>query len=47
MAVVKGSHQENLIIRQYRPWERFRRTMYLLIFIVIVGVGGYFALHNT
>ena len=42
MAVVKGSHQENLIIRQYRPWERFRRTMYLLIFIVIVGVGGYF-----
>ena len=42
MAVVKGSHQENLIIRQYRPWERFRRTLYMIIFIGIVGVGGYF-----
>ncbi|WP_430460463.1 DUF6776 family protein [Thalassolituus sp. LLYu03] len=42
MAVVKGSQQERLIIRQYRPWERFRRNVYLILFIVAVGVGGYF-----
>lgn len=42
MAVVKGSQQERLVIRQYRPWERFRRNLYLLLFIAAVGVGGYF-----
>lgn len=42
MAVVKGSQQEELVIRHYKPWERFRRTVYLLLFIVLVGAGGYF-----
>lgn len=42
MAVVKGSQQDQLIIRQYRPWERFRRSLYMVLFIVAVGVGGYF-----
>ncbi len=42
MAVVKGSQQERLVIRQYRPWERFRRNLYLLLFIAAIGVGGYF-----
>ncbi|MDK2779675.1 MAG: hypothetical protein KYX62_18685 [Pseudomonadota bacterium] len=42
MAVVKGSQQEHLVIRQYRPWERFRRTFYLIIFIAAVGVGGFY-----
>lgn len=42
MAVVKGSQQQRLVIRQYRPWERFRRNVYLILFIVAVGVGGYF-----
>ena len=41
MAVVKGSQQEQLVIRQYQPWERFRRAVYLLLFIVLVGAGGW------
>ena len=42
MAVVKGSQQEQLVIRQYRPWERFRRTLYLILVIAAIGGGGYF-----
>lgn len=42
MAVVKGSQQDQLIIRQYRPWERFRRFLYTVLFIAAVGMGGYF-----
>lgn len=42
MAVVKGSQQERLVIRQYQPWERFRRAVYFLLLIVLVGVGGYY-----
>lgn len=42
MAVVKGSQQERLVIRQYQPWERFRRVVYLLLLIVLVGAGGYY-----
>lgn len=42
MAVVKGSPQERLVIRQYQPWERFRRAVYFLLLIVLVGVGGYY-----
>lgn len=43
MAVVKGSLQEQLVIRQYQPWERFRRFVYLLLLVTLVGAGGYFA----
>jgi len=42
MTVVKGSRQEDLVIRQYRPWDRFRKTFYSVIFIGIVGAAGYF-----
>lgn len=42
MAVVKGSQQERLVIRQYQPWERFRRAVYFLLLIALVGVGGYY-----
>lgn len=42
MAVVKGSQQERLVIRQYQPWEQFRRTVYLLLLIALVGAGGFF-----
>ena len=43
MSVVKGSQQDQLVIRQHRPWEQFRRAVYLLLFIIVVGVGGYYA----
>lgn len=43
MAVVKGSQHERLVIRRYRPWERFRRNLFWLLFIVAVGGSGYFA----
>lgn len=42
MAVVKGSQQERLVIRTYQPWEQFRKTLYLVLFIIAVGVAGYF-----
>ncbi|MEL7400088.1 MAG: DUF6776 family protein [Pseudomonadota bacterium] len=42
MAVVKGSQQDQLVIRHYQPWQRFRRGLYTLIVIAAVGVGGYF-----
>lgn len=42
MAVVKGSQQDELIIRQYRRGERFRRNFCLILFIIAVGTGGYF-----
>ena len=43
MAVVKGSQQDRLIIRHYKPGQRFRRFLFTLILIAAVGVGGYFA----
>lgn len=42
MAVVKGSQQERLVIRQYQPWERFRRAVYFLLLLALVGAGGYY-----
>lgn len=43
MPAVKGSQQETLVIRHYRPWERLRHLFYLVLFILAVGVGSYFA----
>src|SRR5690606_8684377 len=42
MAVVKGSQQERLVIRQYQPWERFRRAVYFLLLLARAGAGGYY-----
>ncbi|MFT6190073.1 MAG: hypothetical protein ACJAW8_000903 [Oleispira sp.] len=47
MAVVKGSKQDRLSLVRYDPWQRFWRSVYLFIFIVLVAVccffGGQFA----
>ncbi len=42
MAVVKGSQQESLVITQYKPWQKARRVLLLLLALVVVGAGGYF-----
>lgn len=43
MAVVKGSQQDQLVIRHYKPWQRFRQWLYTLILLLAIGAGGYFA----
>ena len=43
MSVVKGSEQSYLMIHQYKPWQRFRRRFYWLLFLIATGAGGYFA----
>lgn len=42
MAIVKGSQQDELVIYQYRPGQRLRRNVYLVLFILAVGIGGYY-----
>lgn len=42
MAVVKGSEQSYLVIHQYKPWQRFRRILYVLLLIVATAVGGFY-----
>lgn len=43
MAVVKGSQQDQLVIRHYQPWQRFRQVFLTLLAFISVGVGGYFS----
>lgn len=43
MAVVKGSPQQRLVIRHYKPGQRFRQWLYTLLLIAAIGVGGYVA----
>lgn len=43
MAVVKGSQQDQLVIRHYQPWQRFRQVFLTLLAFVAVGAGGYFS----
>lgn len=42
MPGVKGSEQDQLIIKRYNPWDKARRNLYLVIFFAVVGVGGYY-----
>jgi len=42
MAVVKGSQQDQLVIRHYKPGQRFRQWLYTLMLLAAIGVGGYF-----
>ena len=42
MAVVKGSQQDQLVIRHYKPWQRFRQWLYTLVLLAAIGAGGYF-----
>lgn len=41
MAIVKGSQQDELVIHQYRPGQRLRRTFYLILFVLAVAGGSY------
>lgn len=41
MAVVKGSQQDQLVIRHYKPGQRFRQWLYTLLLLVSIGVCGY------
>lgn len=43
MSGVKGSEQERLVISRYNPWDNIRRSLYLVVLVVAVGVGGYYA----
>lgn len=48
--VVKGSHQDELVIVRYNSGYRLRRAVWLVVTILMVGVGaylyGYFAGHE-
>jgi len=41
MAVVKGSQQEQLVIRHYKPGQRLRQWLFTLLLLVAIGGGGY------
>lgn len=43
MSEVKGSEQEQLIIKRYNPLDRVRRLLFLVVLVVAVGAGGYYA----
>lgn len=48
MAVVKGSQQDKLVIHQYRPGQRLRHNVYLVLLIITIAIGGfYLGLHDS
>ena len=42
MAVVKGSKQERLQLVAYDPWQRFRRFVYMVLFIAVIAAACFY-----
>lgn len=42
MSGVRGSQQDQLIIKRYSPWDKARRNLLMVIIVIVIGVGGYY-----
>lgn len=42
MSGVRGSQQDQLIIKRYNPWDKARRNLLMVIIVIVIGVGGYY-----
>lgn len=42
MSGVRGSQQDQLIIKRYNPWDKARRNLLMVIIAIVIGVSGYY-----